>query len=193
MESVNYIDLGIAAFVLILGLKGFINGFFKELFGLLGIIGGVFVASRLNEDVAKVIQENLFAFDSVAAANFTGFLIALIAFWLLMTFVGAIFSKLSAQSGMGLVNMIFGFLMGAGKIFAIFSIIVYAISNVSFAQSFIEKYTHNSILVPVLKDVGGYIVNIDPNSVEKMVIYTETNETTVEQPVVETNASEPAS
>ena len=49
----NYFDIIVSVIVLFLGLKGIINGFFKELFGLLGIVAGIFVASRVGDSVGQ--------------------------------------------------------------------------------------------------------------------------------------------
>ena len=35
----NYFDIITGAIILLLGLKGIVNGFFKEIFALIGIIG----------------------------------------------------------------------------------------------------------------------------------------------------------
>ena len=38
MIDFNYFDVTIGAIVLILGIKGFMNGFIKEVFGLVGLV-----------------------------------------------------------------------------------------------------------------------------------------------------------
>ena len=50
MENINIFDLIVVALITILGLKGLFRGFTKEFFALIGIVGGVFVASRLSKD-----------------------------------------------------------------------------------------------------------------------------------------------
>ena len=45
--DLNYFDMAVGSIVLLLGLKGLLNGFSKELFGLIGIVGGLFVASHI--------------------------------------------------------------------------------------------------------------------------------------------------
>ena len=41
-------DLVVGSIILLLGLKGILNGFFKELFGLIGIVGGIFIMEALS-------------------------------------------------------------------------------------------------------------------------------------------------
>ena len=52
MDLVTWFDIIVIALVLILGVKGIINGLIKETFGLIGLIGGLVVASRFS-DVAE--------------------------------------------------------------------------------------------------------------------------------------------
>ena len=52
MEISAWIDIAVVAFTLILGIKGIINGLIKELFGLIGLIGGLVIATRFS-DVAE--------------------------------------------------------------------------------------------------------------------------------------------
>ena len=46
MEFVTLFDVVVVSLVLILGIKGVISGLIKEIFGLVGLIGGIVVASR---------------------------------------------------------------------------------------------------------------------------------------------------
>ncbi len=66
----NYFDIIVSVVILLLGLKGIINGFFKEVFGLVGIIGGIFLASRIGNRVGEYLSDLIFKFDSSAATNF---------------------------------------------------------------------------------------------------------------------------
>jgi len=60
----NHFDLVIVSIILLLGLKGIINGFFKELFGLVGIIGGIFIASRVGDEVGLYLSDLIFNFEN---------------------------------------------------------------------------------------------------------------------------------
>jgi len=160
--DVCYFDLIVGAIVLLLGLKGILNGFFKELFGLVGIIGGIFIASRFGDEVGKAISDAIFHFENEAAVSFTGFLVALALFWVAMILLGALFKKLSKESGLGVVDRIFGFVIGSGKFFLIAAVIVYAMFNIKAINSKLQSVNEKSILFPIMVEVGGYIMHLDP-------------------------------
>jgi membrane protein required for colicin V production len=162
MIDFNYFDITIGAIVLILGIKGFMNGFIKEVFGLVGLVGGVYFASRLAGDAATFIDSNFLHLENTALLKLLGFLTILIIIWLSATILGSIFSKLTSASGLGFLNRLFGFIAGGGKYFLIFALIVTALSNVTLVKDNLEKYVKDSILYPYLKAAGSSIINIDP-------------------------------
>jgi membrane protein required for colicin V production len=167
--EINYFDLIAAIIILLLGLKGILNGFFKELFGLIGIIGGIFVASRMGGDVGEYLNNLIFHFSNNSAIGFTGFLVTLALFWLLMVGVGYAFKKLSSLSGLGIVDRIFGFVFGASKFFLIAAVIAFAVNNVKALKPTLESTFSNSILFPVLVSTGGVIMKIDPADINASV------------------------
>lgn len=160
--ELNYFDLAIGIIVLLLGLKGIINGFFKELFGLIGIIGGIFIASRVGNVFGQEINDAVFHFSSDAAVNFTGFLLTLAVFWIIMIILGVLFKKMSKLSGLGAVDKVLGFLFGSGKFFLIGSVIVYAIFNIKTIRENLAPAMENSILFPIMVETGSYIMHLDP-------------------------------
>jgi len=158
----NYFDLVVAAIILLLGLKGIINGFFKELFGLIGIIGGIFIASRMGDEVGLYLSNTIFKFDNSSAISFTGFLVTLALFWLGMILLGAVFKKLSSLSGLGIVDKLLGFVFGASKFFLIAAVIAYSAYNIKAVKSTIDSALSSSVLFPVLVSTGGFIMKMDP-------------------------------
>jgi len=173
MIDFNYFDITIGAIVLILGIKGFMNGFIKEVFGLVGLVGGVYFASRFAQTAATFIDTNFLHLENAALLKLLGFLAILIIIWLSATILGSIFSKLTSASGLGFLNRLFGFIAGGGKYFLIFSLIVTALSNVTLVKDNLEKYVKDSVLYPYLKEAGSSIINLDPK-----VLGLETSSTT---------------
>jgi membrane protein required for colicin V production len=163
--SMNYFDLIIGAIVLLLGIKGFMHGFIKEVFGLIGLIGGIYLASRLSATAATFIDKNFLHLENPALLKLIGFLAVLILIWLVATIIGSILSKLTSESGLGFINRILGFILGGGKYFLIFALIVTALSNISLIKNNLEEHTKGSLLYPYLKKAGSYLINLDPSSI----------------------------
>ncbi len=164
MIDFNYFDVTISAIVLILGIKGFINGFIKEVFGLVGIVGGVYFASRLAQTAAIFIDENFLHLENPTLLKLIGFLAILVSIWLGATLLGALLSKMTSLSGLGFLNRLFGFIAGGGKYFIIFSLIVTALSNVALVKDNLEAKLKDSMLYPYLKQTGSRLINIDQGS-----------------------------
>lgn len=163
----GYFDIVIIILILLLGLKGIINGFFKELFGLIGIVGGIFLASRMAKGVGEILSNILFKFESSSAINFSGFLVTLLLFWLLMVVVGTMFQKLSSASGLGAVDRIFGFIFSASKFFFIASVIIYATHNVKAIKVNMDKIMKDSITYPIFVEVGSMVMKLDNVAIAK--------------------------
>ena len=187
MMDFNYFDVTIASIVLILGIKGFMNGFIKEAFGLMGLVGGVYFASRLSDTAATFIDTNFIHLENPSLLKLIGFLAVLIVIWTSATILGSLFSKLTDQSGLGFLNRLFGFIVGGGKYFLIFALIVTALSNVTLVKDNLEKYVKDSVLYPFLLEAGSYLIHLDAADIGITSIASELN-ATVATPV-ETNTS----
>ena len=60
MQNIAIFDLVIITITLLLGLKGLFRGIIKEIFGIIGIIGAIFVASRISTQTGELIAPVLF-------------------------------------------------------------------------------------------------------------------------------------
>lgn len=167
--DLNYFDVAVGSIVLLLGLKGLLNGFSKEVFGLAGIVGGVFVASHLGGIIGKFLSDTLFHFETLTAVNLVGFIFALGIFWLLMVALGAGFKRLSALSGLGPLDRILGFVIGSSKFFFILSIIVYALFSVTaIRENFAEKMADSFFFEPMFA-TGDFILHIETDDVTSLI------------------------
>ncbi len=188
----SYFDIIVSIIVLFLGLKGIINGFFKELFGLLGIVGGIFIASRVGDDVGQLISDSVFKFENSAAIGFTGFLVTLALFWLLMVVIGLIFKKLSSISGLGIFDKILGFIFSAGKFFLIAAVISYAAYNIKAMRANIDSMMQNSFVFPVLVEIGSVIMKLDPVEISQDINSTIQKSSEAVQESINSNIKESA-
>ncbi|QKF73713.1 CvpA family membrane protein [Aliarcobacter faecis] len=160
MQDFSIFDLIIIAITLLLGLKGLFRGFIKEVFGLLGIVGAIFVASRISKELGDLIAPIL-VLENEATIKLIGFIVALVVVWLIIYSAGMVVSKIFSASGLGTVDRIFGFIFGALKIFLIFSVIAYALYQVQSFKKVIDEKFANSIVMPHLLSVGSYIIKLD--------------------------------
>ena len=195
----NVFDITIAALVLLLAIKGFMHGFIKEVFGLIGLIGGVYFASRLSETAADFIDQNFMHLENTALLKLIGFIAILLIIWLSATILGSIFSKLTNQSGLGFLNRLLGFVLGGGKYFLIFGLIVTALSNISFVKDNFKEHIDSSILYPYLQQAGSYLINQSAStdglestsSTEVEVNHNDSNTSTVSSDASDINKSAP--
>jgi len=156
-------DIFLVLIVLFLGLKGVINGFTKELFNLIGLIGGVAVASRFNREVGEIISQSLFPIKNESSLELVGFIATLLAIWLVFLLVSSIFEQVFS-SEVGLFSRILGYILGIIKYLAIFAIIIVGIEQSQFLSEKFSKYHQGSQLYPILKNIGADILNRDANS-----------------------------
>ncbi len=163
MEHITTFDLIVAVIIFFLGLKGLLDGFVKEFFGLAGIIGGIYYGSRYAETIGQWISHTIYPIKNEAAMTFVGFLVGLFGIWIAMVYLGKLVTKLTHASGMGLINKILGVAFGWAKIFLIFSVIVYALSSMELTKRVIQKYTKDSILYPLMVKTGSYIIRLNPD------------------------------
>ena len=154
-----WFDAFIIGFTLLLGLKGILNGLFKEIFGLLGIVGGVFIASKYANDGASFIQNTFYKIENESLASVAGCLAILVIFWIVCLLLGNFLAKLIKLSGFGFLDKIGGFLFGGAKVFLIFAILVFCVARIDFLNDKLENFAKDSYTLNLLKDTGAFIMN----------------------------------
>ena len=163
IHDFNYFDLALGSVILILSIKGFMNGVVKEVFGLGGLIGGVYFGSRLAPDAADFIAKQIPQIQNLALLKLLGFMAVLIVIWLGATLIGTILSRLTSASGLSFLDRLLGFIVGGGKYFVIFALIVTALSHVALVRENIKPYINNSFLYPLLVQAGEKIIEVTPD------------------------------
>lgn len=161
MEQLSLFDIISVALILILGIKGIVNGFVKEVFGLVGIIGGIYFASRYAPEAGALIDSHVFKFGNQAALYLFGFIAVLVLFWICSLFLGYLISQALSLSGLGIIDKLTGFLAGSLKIFFVFSIFAVTMNNIEFIKTKLEPYTQKSMMFPIFLEAGKYIVKLD--------------------------------
>ena len=161
MENFSLFDIVSLALILILGIKGIINGFVKEVFGLLGIIGGIYFASRYAQEAGQLISDHVFKFGNQASLYLFGFIAILIFVWIACIFLGYIIAQVLSLSGLGTIDKMAGFAIGSLKIFLVFAVLTVTLTNIEFIKTKLEPYMAKRIMFPIFMQAGNYIVKLD--------------------------------
>lgn len=156
----NSLDIIVLALVLLLGIKGIIRGFVSEITGFVGIIGGVFVASRFGK-IASEPLANMFGINPTTSVILS-FIVVFGGFWLLMVFGGGMIKKFLESLGLASFDRVLGFVVGSGKVFLILSIIAFALSSISLLKPKMQSMADGSFLYPRMVSTGAYIINLTP-------------------------------
>jgi membrane protein required for colicin V production len=190
MQEFSTFDMIVVGISVVLGLKGLFKGFIKEVFGLVGIIGGIFIASRMSEVVGNLVKP-IIGIESNATLSLIGFVATLIGFWIIVYILGSILSKITEMSGLGAVNRLLGFIFGTAKIFLIISVIVYALYQIESFKSTLNEKLSKSLVFPYLVETGGFIVKLDtskftmPKEEIPVAVEKTTEDTLVEKNIVD--------
>ncbi|HHO42696.1 MAG TPA: CvpA family protein [Epsilonproteobacteria bacterium] len=161
MADINYFDIIIGSIVLLLGIKGFLNGFIKEALGLVGLVAGVFVGSRFSPIIGEFIDTNIFSIENKTLLTLIGFFIILVVVWTSAISIGKVLSRLTNLSGLGFLNNLLGMVAGGGKYFVIFALIAASLSNIALVKDNIAPAIKQSVLYPVLVASGSFLINLD--------------------------------
>jgi len=163
----NMFDAIIIAITLLLAIKGFFNGFLKEIAGLIGIIGGLYLAAIYYHQAGVYINNNLITIKNPSAIDLIGFISLFLGFWIFAVFVGFLFSKILKLSSLGIFDRILGLIFAAAKFFLLVSIIVALLYKVDFIKEKLHKIYFDSRLMPIMIKIGDKIININPKEIKK--------------------------
>ena len=98
------------------------------------------------------------------------FLVTLAFIWLSFITVGTLLSKLTKATGLGFINNILGFIIGGGKYFIIFAVIVTALSNVKLLKNTMINFEKHSLLYPYLIIAGEFLIQLNPQDLASLKI-----------------------
>lgn len=160
MDFANYFDIVIVTIIIILALKGLFSGFIREVCSVIGIVGGVLLASRFNVDLSLWINSFL-KLESQTLLNLIGFMIILGAVWILSLVLAEVVVRFAKFMKLGKLDKILGVFVAGIKIFLILSIILFTFSRINFLSNFTGKLQDSSFCYPIMIKVGDFIVKTD--------------------------------
>jgi membrane protein required for colicin V production len=160
MIDFSMVDMIIIGLVLFLSLKGIVNGFLKELFNFIGLIGGVYLASRFNGTVGDFIHTNIFPIENEPALKLVGFIGVLLTIWIVTSMISSILEK-ALPEGVDFFSRILGYALTILRYIAIFALIISAVQNVDLISEKLAKHSKDSQIIPMLNEIGADLLNIN--------------------------------
>ena len=162
MNSISYLDIGIAVVVLALGLRGLRNGFISEVMGLVGVVGGIYLASRFFQNLAHYLELAGLSFQNETILWALAFIIILSLFWIACMVLSYTISRfLIVIPELYIVNCGLGYVFSALKFFVILSVIIHVSAQVGFIKTQLDSINGNSRIYPMMREVAEKIMNIE--------------------------------
>jgi len=168
MEFMGFhvVDMIIVGLVLFLSIRGLVNGFSKELFNFLALIGGIAVAARTNGTVGKFIAEqNILPELSSDFQKLVGFATVLILILIIFNIISSIRTKFRTGNP-GIISRLLGYLISVARYVFIFSLIIFGINNADFLREKLSKHYEKSQLFQPMVELGGKLLNANKTSKE---------------------------
>ncbi len=170
------IDIVLIAITLFLAIKGLVNGFSKELFNFLGLIGGIAVAARINDIVGDlIVKQEILPESMVQYQTVIGFVAVFVIICIIFNIISSIFTSFSSDE-IGIISRFFGYLIGVVRYASILALIIFGFNNSTFLKEKLANYIQNSKLFEPMFKVGKTILDSDNN----LTIVLENNSSTID-------------
>lgn len=159
MVELGYLDFIFLAIIIITTITGFLKGFAKEFCGFLGIVCGIFFASRFAYDSGKWFSSNIIDFGSDSAHTLIGFIAIFLMIVIVFFIFGKILDKITTSALPNYLNKLLGALFGALKSFLALAFIFHLVFRLDFMQSVQTHWASNSKLYPTMESIASSIIS----------------------------------
>jgi len=145
----SILDIILSA-ILIFGLvRGLMKGFFVEVTSLVGLVLGLYGAIHFSYITANYLKDSVSwseKYIQIIAFAITFFLIVI-----LISFTGKFLTKVAETAALGIVNKIFGAVLGFLKMGLILSVVLIIFSKLNSVMTFVEeeKLETSLLYIPV--------------------------------------------
>jgi membrane protein required for colicin V production len=155
----NYIDIIIIAIIALAMVRGFMNGFVKEVASLAALILGIWGAIKFSSFTAAKLYDY---FDmSGKYVGIVAFLVTMCLIAVLIQLMGMVIDKLVKAVALGLVNRLLGIGFGLLKSVLILSIVFVVLNAIDIRKPFLPKdKIEKSLLYSPISDIAPAIFPI---------------------------------
>ena len=150
----NWLDIVIITIVAISAILGLFRGAIRTLFGIAGLIVGIFLAGRYHNSLASLLSADGATWSQVAA-----YAIIVVSVLIIMLVIGCLIERAVHLVMLGWLDKLLGFILGAGLatslcaaalaiVYEIFPEAANIISQSAIAGFLIAKFPHILTLIP---------------------------------------------
>ena len=164
MDLMNPFDIGIAIIFAFCLIRGFFRGFIKEVFSIIGAVGGFYCAGAYYLTVARLLSKWM---PNIPYTNIVGFLIVFLVVFILISLLGIGVRYLVGIVFLGWVDRFCGVVFGAFKGVLIASILLMAVTT--FLPEF-EPLIKKSKLYPNVMLVSEKMIDMVPEEMKRKLI-----------------------
>ncbi|RDU61236.1 CvpA family protein [Helicobacter sp. MIT 14-3879] len=162
MEFANYIDIGIIVIVLLLGLRGLKNGLVHEIMSMVGVILGIYLASKYCVELSKYLKLAGLELQNETILWSLAFIIIFSFIWIGFLVVGTVIARfIVAMPELAIINYFGGYIFSALKYFVILCVLVYAFSQIGFLKAPIKDFTKDTTSYPIMYEVAEKIMSLE--------------------------------
>jgi membrane protein required for colicin V production len=158
LPSVNTVDIILLCFLFLFALRGYVKGFFREIFSLAGLIVGFMAAARYNHTVATLSQE--YWETSPFVLKGASFVAIFFAVYLCFNLLGWLFHHSEKFLFLQTLNRAGGIVIGIGKGAAVMALIVFFMSSASWIPASASEKIKTSVLTPSLSRLAELIIRV---------------------------------
>lgn len=154
----NHIDLVLAVPLVFGAIKGYLNGFFREIGTLVGLIAGVFLAAVFAETFSNYLYE-YFQWSS-GILKVVAFITILVGVLLLVNILAKALEKIFKSIGLGFLSRLAGFIIGIVKFGFILSVMLIVFNYINRDNQLIsEEDIQESYLFTPLSKIAPAILS----------------------------------
>ena len=169
----NFLDLIILLPIAFVAYRGFVNGFIKEVFGIIGIVLAVYVTFEYMGTVSGIFAPYVENRDR--ATIVTGFVLFFLVI-ALVHFVGIALEKFLEAAHLGIINQLVGMTFGALKMAIFISAILLLLAGIGIPS---EENRSNSATYPIVISVAPITFDIVASIVPGTEDFIQTIERTI--------------
>ena len=162
MENASLLDIIALASILIYGFKGYFKGFTREFFALVGLFGSIYIALVYSKPLGAWLNSHLLHMSNSSLASLVTSVAILVLGWLLTRGMGVALDKFFNSKGLGLINKLFGFILGGIKPLVAIAFLIHIFTSLPMVGNSINDSIKNSITYPYFEKTISSLFKKDP-------------------------------